>query len=147
MNFNMNTKIIRGNSHTDHRGTVRFVNDFSFEGIRRFYTISHPDTNTIRAWQGHQYETKYFFITKGSFLIHWIEIDNWQQPSRDLSINTLIISDKQTEILVIMPGHVTGFKALEPESTMILFSNKTLEESQNDDYRFPLEYWKFDNTL
>ena len=135
-------QLIKGNIHQDHRGIIRFVNDFTFENIKRFYTITHPDTHTIRAWQGHKLETKYFYVTKGSFLINWIQIDNWQQPSKDLNINTHTLSITQSEILIIPPGHVNGFKALEPDSTMVVFSDMSLEESKEDDFRFPQEYWK-----
>jgi dTDP-4-dehydrorhamnose 3,5-epimerase len=137
--------IIKGNYHTDHRGTIRFVNEFTFEGVKRFYTITHPDTSIIRAWQGHKLETKYFYVTKGSFLINWIEIDNWQNPSKDLKINTHISTDQQSEILIIHPGHVNGFKALEPDSTMIVFSDMSLEESKGDDYRLPVDYWRIEH--
>jgi hypothetical protein len=51
--------IITGGSHTDNRGTISFVNDFKFEGVERFYTIHHPNTKIIRAWQGHTQESKY----------------------------------------------------------------------------------------
>lgn len=134
-------KLIKGNIHKDHRGIVRFVNDFDFERIKRFYTITHPDTSVIRAWQGHKLKTKYFYVNKGSFLINWIEIDNWQQPSKELEINSYTLSDTQSEILIIPPGHVNGFKALEPDSTMMVFSDMLLEDSKNDDYRFPEDYW------
>lgn len=136
-------ELIKGNDHKDHRGIIRFVNDFNFEKIKRFYTITHPDTSVIRAWQGHKLETKYFYVTKGSYLINWIEIDNWEKPSTDLKINAHTLSETQSEILIIPPGHVNGFKALEPGSTMIVFSDMTLEESKNDDFRFDLDYWKF----
>lgn len=138
-------QLIKGNTHTDHRGTVRFVNDFTFDGIKRFYTITHPDTSTIRAWQGHKLESKYFYVTKGSFLINWINIDNWEKPSKDLKINTHTLSENQSEILIIPPGHVNGFKALEPDSTMMVFSDMLLEDSKKDDYRFPAEMWLFDD--
>jgi dTDP-4-dehydrorhamnose 3,5-epimerase len=134
-------QLIKGNIHIDQRGIVRFVNDFHFENVKRFYTITHPNTNTIRAWQGHKLETKYFYVTKGSFLINWIKIDNWQQPSKDLETNTHTLSDSESEILIIPPGHVNGFKALEPDSTMIMFSDMLLEDSKKDDYRFPVNYW------
>ena len=133
--------IIKGNTHDDSRGTVRFVNDFTFEGIRRFYAITHPDTSIIRAWQGHKLETKYFYAAKGCFLINWIKIDNWQQPSKDLKKNAHILSDRQSEVLVIPPGYANGLKALETDSILISFSDMTLEESQHDDYRFPPDYW------
>lgn len=137
--------IIKGSHHTDHRGTIRFVNDFTFDGIKRFYTITHPDTNIIRAWQGHKLETKYFYVTKGSFLINWIKIDNWEKPSLDLKINTHILSDQESEVLIVEPGHANGFKSLEPDSTMIVFSDMSLEESKSDDYRFPMDYWRLEH--
>ncbi len=137
--------IIKGNHHTDNRGTVRFVNEFNFEGIKRFYTITHPDIETIRAWQGHQKETKYFYVTKGSFLINWIKIDNWEKPSQNLKINKQILLDQQSEILIVEAGHANGFKAMEPDSTMIVFSDMRLEDSKDDDFRFPTDYWEFKN--
>lgn len=133
--------LIKGSQHTDHRGTVRFVNDFNFDGIKRFYSITHPDITTIRAWQGHKLETKHFYVTKGSFLVNWIAIDNWEQPSKDLVINIHTLTDTQSEILIIPAGHVNGFKALEPNSILMVFSDRSLEETQLDDYRYEPDYW------
>lgn len=134
--------IITGNTHTDQRGAIRFVNDFHFEGVKRFYSITHPDVNVIRAWQGHKLETKYFYVSKGSFCVNWIGIDDWENPSQDLTIHTHLLSDQQSEILIIPPGHVNGFKALEPDSILMVFSDMSLEDSKNDDFRFPVTYWK-----
>ncbi|MFN4300342.1 MAG: hypothetical protein ACK4EX_11530 [Thermaurantimonas sp.] len=136
-------QIIKGNIHKDQRGIVRFVNDFHFENVKRFYAITHPDTDTIRAWQGHKLETKYFFVSKGSFIINSIAIDNWESPSKDLKINAYTLIDTQSEILTIPPGRVNGFKALEADSTLIVFSDMLLEDSKMDDIRFPLDLWKF----
>lgn len=136
-------ELIKGDIFTDHRGTVRFVNDFIFEGVKRFYAITHHDTHTIRAWQGHKIETKHFFVSKGSFIVNWIAIDNWESPSKDLKINSYTLTDTKSEILTIPPGHVNGFKALEADSTLIVFSDMLLEDSKMDDIRFPLEFWRF----
>jgi dTDP-4-dehydrorhamnose 3,5-epimerase-like enzyme len=133
--------IIQGNTFTDHRGTLLFVNDFHFEGIRRFYTINHPDTSVIRAWQGHKIETKHFFVTKGMFLICWVEIDRWDKPGKSLKVNKQILNAKNPQILMVPAGHANGFKALEFDSTVIIFSDLTLEESANDTYRFEAGYW------
>ena len=136
-------EIIQGNIHTDQRGNIRFVNDFKFENVKRFYIITHSDIDVIRAWQGHQKETKYLYVAKGAFSVNWINIDNWTDPSRELEIHTKRITERKSEILIIPPGHVNGFKALEPDSTLIIFSDKTLQESKEDDFRFPLDYWAF----
>ena len=135
--------IVRGNTHIDPRGKVRFVNDFDFENIKRFYVITHPDIDFIRAWQGHEKETKYFFVAKGAFSVNWIKVDDWVQPSEKHEIESRTITDKKSEILIIPPGHVNGFKALESDSTLIVFSDKTLQESKEDDFRYPLGYWAF----
>jgi dTDP-4-dehydrorhamnose 3,5-epimerase len=136
-------KLISGNFHTDQRGIIRFVNDFNFEGVKRFYCITHPDTEIIRAWQAHKLETKYFYIAKGSFIINWIKIDNWNTPSKDLRVTSHILSDQESDLLIVEPGHANGFQALEPDSTLIIYSNLNLEQSKEDDYRFPADYWKF----
>jgi dTDP-4-dehydrorhamnose 3,5-epimerase len=134
--------LISGNSYTDQRGTIRFVNDFAFNGIKRFYSITHHNMQTVRAWQGHKLETKYIYVTQGCFLVNWIEIDNWEQPSKHLVLNKHTLKSTQSEILIIPSGHVSGFKALEPDSTMIVFSDMSLEDSKMDDYRFPVDYWE-----
>lgn len=133
--------IIKGNIHADHRGTVRFVNDFGFDSVKRFYTITHPDTKIIRGWQGHKIETKYIYAAKGSFRISWIKIDHWDNPAKDLEVHSKVLTDQESEILVIKPGHATAIQALIPGSTMVVFSDKTLEESKADDYRFEIDYW------
>jgi len=135
--------IIQGNTHTDQRGRVRFVNDYKFESVKRFYVITHSDIDVIRAWQGHKTETKHFFVAKGVFLVNWIKIDNWKQPSEGLEIQSKTLTDRKSEILIIPPGHANGFKALESDSTLVVFSDKTLQESKEDDFRFPVDYWKF----
>lgn len=133
--------LIPGATYTDHRGTIRHVNDFNFEGVKRFYTIYHPYVEVIRAWQGHKVETKYFYVIKGSFLVNLVKIDNWEQPASDLLAETQILSDKESNLLKIEPGYANGFKALQPDSIIIVYSDKTLEESQADNFRWDAEYF------
>jgi dTDP-4-dehydrorhamnose 3,5-epimerase-like enzyme len=134
--------LIKGNSFTDERGTIRFVNDFHFDRIKRFYTITHHDTSVIRAWQGHKIESKYFFVTKGKFLICWVEIDNWDNPGKELKVNNQILSEDNPQVLIVPPGNANGFKAIEPDSTLLVFSDLNLEDSSGDLYRFERDYWK-----
>lgn len=141
MRENLLIKLIKGNSFTDERGTIRFVNDFYFEGIKRFYTVTHPDTSVNRAWQGHKIETKHFFVTKGEFIIYWVNIDNWDNPGKDLRVNKEVLSAGNPQILIIPAGHANGFKALQPDSTLLVYSDLSLEESAADLYRFDTDYW------
>ena len=70
--------LLHGSYHKDDRGKICFINEFDFSNVKRFYTIEHYKINTIRAWQGHKYEHKYFFATNGEFTIYTLMIDNWE---------------------------------------------------------------------
>ena len=46
----MEIKEIKGAVHVDDRGEVGFVNDFDFDGVKRFYTIRNHRVGFVRAW-------------------------------------------------------------------------------------------------
>ena len=133
--------IISGQKYIDTRGTIKFFNDFTFETIRRFYTIEHPDTSIVRAWQGHRIESKWFFATKGSFLLAWVMPDDWLRPSEFLFVEKLELSANNPILLHIPGGYANGFKALESNSILTVFSDLTIHESRNDSFIFDKELW------
>ena len=133
--------IIKGGKYADTRGTISFVNDFHFEGIQRFYVITHSDSAVVRAWQGHQFETKYFYCLNGIFLVKLLQIDDWEKPSLDLKIETYKLKNDDSKLLVIPPGYANGFKALVKGSQLLVYSDKTFEQSLKDDFRYDKNYW------
>ncbi|MBS7231914.1 WxcM-like domain-containing protein [Flavobacterium psychroterrae] len=135
-------KIINGGIFSDHRGTISFVNDFSFKDIERFYIISNSDENPIRAWQGHKLDAKNFYCLNGSFKIHFVQIDNWDNPSKDLIIETIIISANDSKILHIPAGYANAVESLESNSKLISFSTLPLSNVEDDDVRYASDYWK-----
>lgn len=135
-------KIIQGGDFSDHRGTISFVNDFSFQNIERFYIISNADENPIRAWQGHKLDAKNFYCIAGSFKIHFVEIDNWENPSKSLIIETVIVSASESEIVHIPAGYANAIESLETDSKLISFSTLPLENVKEDDVRYPSDYWR-----
>lgn len=134
-------QLFEGGIFHDHRGTIRHVNQFGFAGVKRFYTIYHKDTGTIRAWQGHKMECKYFYVIKGSFLLKCIKVDNWQKPSINSIPESFILTENESLIIKVEPGYANGFKALEPDSIIMVFSDKTLEEAKDDNYRWDSTYF------
>lgn len=133
--------IIKGSHFSDERGKMRFVNDFGFEGVKRFYFIKHPDIDVVRAWQGHQFEKKYFYPISGSFVIAWVQIDDFKNPSKDLIPEHHVLSSNNSEILLIPKGYANGLKALEHDSEILIFSDMCLKESVNEKIRYPSEWW------
>ncbi len=125
----------------DERGSMHFVNDFHFDDVKRFYFIKHPDTRIVRAWQGHQFEKKYFFTITGIFVVAWVKIDNFTNPSFNLIPEYHILSHQNCEVLFIPKGYANGLKALEPDSEIMIFSNLSLEESIKEGIKYPSELW------
>jgi hypothetical protein len=62
--------VIKGGRYTDERGTLRFVNEFAFKDVKRFYFIRHQDIAVIRAWQGHQFEKNFSILSRENLLLH-----------------------------------------------------------------------------
>jgi dTDP-4-dehydrorhamnose 3,5-epimerase len=138
----MDPKIIQGGNFSDHRGTISYVNDFSFQDIERFYIISNSDENPIRAWQGHKLDAKNFYCISGSFKIHFVKIDNWQNPAKDLDIETVIVNASESKIVHIPAGYANAIESLETNSKLISFSTLSLENVNDDDIRYNSDYWK-----
>lgn len=137
----MQPYLITGGTHSDHRGRHRFVNDFDLKDIRRFYTIIHPDISVIRAWQGHEIESKWFFPLKGSFVLAWVKIDNFDSPSANLTADYKILKSDEPMVMHIPPGYANGLKALDAGSEIAVFSDLNVKESIKEKRRYPTKWW------
>ena len=133
--------IIQGGSFSDDRGELRFVNDFDMTQVKRFYQITHPDTSIIRAWQGHKSEQKWMYVLTGSFFLAIVKPDNWETPSKELPVQEFTLKAEKPSVLYIPGGYANGFKALEPDSTMLIYSDCTVAESAADNFRFNKNLW------
>ncbi len=61
----MVSKLLKGASHEDSRGTLFYNNDFDATVIKRIYIIENQGTAVVRAWRGHQIEQRWFSAVKG----------------------------------------------------------------------------------
>jgi dTDP-4-dehydrorhamnose 3,5-epimerase-like enzyme len=134
--------LIEGNTFSDERGTLNFINAFDMSEIVRFYEITPANTDVIRAWQGHQKEKKWFYCNSGSFVINLVKVNDFKKPSSTIVPERFEILADSTAVLEISGGYATGFKATEDNSKLMVFSNFNLEQSKEDDFRFPLDTWK-----
>ena len=133
---------IQGSSFSDERGRLNFFNAFYMGEIVRLYEIAPNDTNTIRAWQGHQSEKKWFYCNSGAFIVNLIKLDNFDTPSGTIKPERILLETINPSILEVSGGYATGFKAIDEGSKLLVFSNFSLEESEQDDFRFPIDTWK-----
>ena len=133
--------IIQGRTHEDERGKLIFFNDFDMLPVKRFYVIEHPNTEIVRAWQGHKKEQKWFYVIAGGFKVVLVQPDDWKNPSLELEAEEYVLKAEDNRVLYIPGGRANGFKALSPGSKMMVFSSFTVEESSGDNYRYDKTLW------
>ena len=132
-------KFVEGGISVDVRGQISHVNDLDMSEIKRFYVIHQKDTSIIRAWHAHQEEKKWFYVVKGSFTAAFVKVDNWENPSPNLQPEIFQLNAQNSKILLIPEGYANGFKANEPNSILLVFSNKILTEAVKDSWRYDKE--------
>lgn len=120
---------------------LRFVNGFTFRGVKRFYLVETDEPSLVRAWHAHWEEAKYVFVVQGMALVGAAPIDNMETPSRQATATRFLMSGEKPQILYIPPRHANGFKSLTKELKIVFYSTSTLEESQKDDQRLPPDYF------
>jgi len=133
-------EMMKGGIAVDDRGSVRFVNDFNFSGVKRFYQVENHRRGFIRAWHCHRKEGKYVYVPKGSALVG-------AAPLKDDSTldcangRKFVMSSSSPSALFIPPNYGNGFMSLEEGTILMFFSTSTLEESKGDDIRLPFDAW------
>jgi len=130
--------LISGDLVVDDRGTVKFVNDFDFKNVKRFYEVENHQRGFIRAWHGHKKEDKYVYVVQGSALVGVVNLKTEE-------VQKFILSANKPRILWIPANSANGFMSLEENTKVIFFSSSTFEESKNDDIRFPYDKWNIWN--
>jgi len=126
--------VLSGGKVVDDRGSVSFVNDFSFSTIKRFYQVQNHTVNFIRAWHGHKKEGKYIYVVGGAALIGAVNLVDEQ-------VFRVVLSAEKPQILYVPPNHANGFMNLSEGTIIQFFSTSSLDESLNDDIRFPWDKW------
>lgn len=133
---------ITGGIAKDHRGHIRFVNDFDMSLVKRFYIIQNADTDLIRGWRAHRIEQRWFYVLSGVFSIDLVKIDNWENTARDLPVETKVLKADDQQVLHVPAGYGTAFRALEPGSQLLTFADHGIEHAKNDDYTWPADYFE-----
>lgn len=128
------THVISGDLYSDERGTLRFVNEFDFSTVKRFYQVENHRVGFIRAWHGHKHEHKYMYVVSGSAYVGVVDLKTEE-------IQKFVLSSEKPRVLWIPANTAHGFMNLEENTKIIFFSTATLEESKKDDLRFPWDKW------
>jgi len=134
-------KLISGDSFQDHRGEIKYNNEFDVTSVKRMYIIENIDTVFVRGWQGHKIEQRWFTAVAGGFEIELIKIDDWENPSKELEIITFEICNKSADVLHIPQGYISSIRAICKGSKLLAMADYRINEIQ-DEYKFSSDYFK-----
>ena len=124
--------------YSDERGSVFHFNDFELNSIKRVYYIAPLIEAGFRGWHGHKFESKTFRCVRGSFEISSVKVQDWETPLGGTP-QSWELNESEGSLLSVPEGHANGIRPLEPNSLLMVMSNKTLQESLDDDYRFDVK--------
>lgn len=127
--------------YADERGSVFHFSDFELNSVKRVYFIAPLMEAGFRGWHGHRFESKTFRCIRGSFEISSVKVLDWEKPSGDRP-QSWELNESNGSLLSVPAGHANGIRPLEPNSLLMVMSNKTLGESLADDYRFQVGAFK-----
>ncbi len=134
--------LIKGGIHRDPRGAVSFVNDFDMQGVRRCYCIENSVGVPFRGWTGHRFERKWFLPVIGTTTIAVVKVDDFEHPSAQLRVESYRLSADEPAVLALPAGYAIGIRSVTIGSKVMVFSDKTLAESKNDQLRWPEAMWE-----
>lgn len=133
--------VLQGGLVVDDRGEVGFVNDFNFDGVKRFYTVLNHRAGFVRAWHAHRRESKYVTVVRGAAIVAAVAIDNWEHPSKNAQVYRYVLSAKKPSVVHIPAGYANGFMSLRTDTMLVFFSTFSLDEARGDEVRFDARYW------
>lgn len=135
-------EIIEGGNFLDDRGKLLFINKFDFQDIKRFYQVENHNPSIIRAFHGHKHERKYVFVPRGEVLIICVPLSKFEEADiSTANISRYVLSSEKPQILKIPQNYANGFRVLSKETIIQFFSDKTVEESAEDDFRFNWDHF------
>ena len=103
--------------------------------IKRSYIIEHFEP-FVRAYHGHVRERKYVQVLDGVFKVVMIPLELLEHKKDELETHYL----EPGTVICVPEGYANGFKNLTSKGKIQFFSNKTLQESLEDDIRYPWDW-------
>jgi dTDP-4-dehydrorhamnose 3,5-epimerase-like enzyme len=131
----------KGKIFNDDRGTLSaFEIPKDFEA-KRLYFVSNWKSGFIRAWHGHFKESKLITVIQGAGMVAAVPLSEPLNPDKNVKITRQVITPGDGFFFV--PGaHANGLMSLTSDCKFLIISSSSLEESVNDDFRYPFDYWQ-----
>lgn len=136
--MNPEAELIELGWKVDDRGYLAQIFDSTIDA-KRIYVVGNFSKGVIRGFHGHMNEWKHFFVVRGcaKFVVipHKVSEGVKNHDALKGKIKSFVLSDRKPVLLSVPPEHYNGWVSLEEGTILMGISNKTLDDSINDDYR------------
>lgn len=134
-------ELIQGTVFVDDRGSLSAINDCDFSNVKRCYWVVNHRAGLVRAWHAHRREGKFVLVVAGAAVVGAVKVDKWEDPSRDLPVERVVLSARRPCVFYIPPGYANGTMNLTANTKIMFFSTTRLDEARDDDIRYPANHW------
>jgi dTDP-4-dehydrorhamnose 3,5-epimerase-like enzyme len=70
-----------------------------------------------------------------------LKTDSWEKPSENLELKELTLKEDDRQVLHIPVGYFNGFMAIEKNSKLMVFSDFSIGDTGEGDFRFEKGLW------
>lgn len=106
--------------------------------IKRVYYVYNHAVGTTRGWHMHRKEFKVFAILNGAAKFMALKLD---KKGDKVDLKSFASSTRLPKLIVIPPGWANAWMSLEHDTILLCLSSSTLEQSIDDDVRYPIDKW------
>lgn len=110
--------------------------ELGFEG-KRVYICSNFEQGMVRGFHFHEFESKIFICLQGAAKFMLFEECRYAiDITEETRSETLVISASLQKGIYVPAKYANGWRSLTSDTVLLGISNRTVEESQQDDWRF-----------
>lgn len=133
-------KLIDRSRFCDDRGyfenvQLNYPDCNNFKG-KRVYTCSNFQQGLVRGFHFHELESKIFICIQGAARFILLKDCRLSEAAACADPYKFIISDKKEKAIYIPANYANGWQSLTADTILLGISNRTVEESRQDDWRF-----------
>lgn len=120
--------------HFDDRGYLfEIIHNYDMPKFGQVYIVGDPVRGTVRAFHKHEVLWDYFCIIKGS--AKFIFVDDRNENQTYQKQETVILSEKSPEMIIVPPGVYHGWMSLEDETIMVSTASEVYNKENPDEIR------------
>lgn len=144
----MKPQLFNRNLFVDDRGHFENVPldhpKFDFKA-KRTYICTNFQQGLVRAFHFHEHEAKIFICLQGAAKFILFEGCKYSKDTVGTTPDIFVISADMGKAIFIPSNYANGWQSLTEDTILLGLSNKTVEESRKDDFRFlPSEIEEFE---